>query len=87
MRARVLLDSYTLLVTAPGLLMLTAPAAFAEPVQISWWHGMGGANEQVINQVAEKFNTAQSACALTPVSKGTYEGVCCRTVLNPTLSR
>ncbi|WP_112313367.1 extracellular solute-binding protein [Pseudogemmobacter bohemicus] len=58
----------------PALALLaTAAPAFANPVQITWWHGMGGANEQVINQVAEKFNAAQSACAITPVSKGTYE--------------
>lgn len=54
-------------------LALTTNAAFAAPVQITWWHGMGGANEQVINQVAEKFNAAQASCAITPVSKGTYE--------------
>ena len=52
---------------------LSSQAAFAEATQISWWHGMGGANEQVINQIAEKFNAAQTACAITPVSKGTYE--------------
>lgn len=54
-------------------LALTASAAAANPVQISWWHGMGGANEQVINEVSQKFNAAQQACAITPVSKGTYE--------------
>lgn len=58
----------------PALALLaTSTAAFANPVQITWWHGMGGANEQVINQIAGKFNEAQSACAITPVSKGTYE--------------
>ncbi|KIQ04744.1 glycerol 3-phosphate ABC transporter substrate-binding protein [Agrobacterium tumefaciens] len=40
---------------------------------ITWWHGMGGRNGEVINEVSQKFNAAQSACALTPVSKGTYE--------------
>ena len=52
---------------------VTGQAALAETTAISWWHGMGGANEQVINQIAEKFNAAQTACAITPVSKGTYE--------------
>lgn len=56
-----------------GVLAMTATAAFAEPAQITWWHGMGGANEEVINQIAQKFNAAQATCALTPVSKGTYE--------------
>ncbi|NTF06290.1 extracellular solute-binding protein [Agrobacterium rubi] len=40
---------------------------------ITWWHGMGGRNGEVINEVSQKFNAAQSECALTPVSKGTYE--------------
>ncbi|MDQ1195287.1 ABC-type glycerol-3-phosphate transport system substrate-binding protein [Rhizobium sp. SORGH_AS 787] len=40
---------------------------------ITWWHGMGGRNGEVINEVAQKFNAAQTACALTPVSKGSYE--------------
>ena len=34
---------------------------------------MGGRNGEVINEIAQKFNEAQSECALTPVSKGTYE--------------
>ncbi len=40
---------------------------------ITWWHGMGGRNGEVINEVSQKFNAAQTECALTPVSKGTYE--------------
>lgn len=56
-----------------GALILAANAAFAEATNITWWHGMGGRNEEVINEVAQKFNAAQAACMLTPVSKGTYE--------------
>lgn len=59
--------------TSLALLSVTTTAAFAQPVGITLWHGMGGANEQVINQIAEKFNAAQQSCAITPVSKGTYE--------------
>jgi sn-glycerol 3-phosphate transport system substrate-binding protein len=61
------------ILSTAGVLALTCNAAFAEAVNITWWHGMGGANEEVINQVAQKFNEAQTACMLTPVSKGTYE--------------
>ena len=50
----------------------TATSSFAA-TNITWWHGMGGRNGEVINEVAQKFNAAQTACALTPVSKGTYE--------------
>jgi sn-glycerol 3-phosphate transport system substrate-binding protein len=40
---------------------------------ITWWHGMGGRNGEVINEISQKFNASQAECALTPVSKGTYE--------------
>ncbi|MCO6176794.1 extracellular solute-binding protein [Ciceribacter sp. RN22] len=53
-------------------LSMTASTSFAA-TNITWWHGMGGRNGEVINEVAQKFNEAQSECALTPVSKGTYE--------------
>ena len=62
------------ILTAVSALALTTQAVYAQgTTSITWWHGMGGANEQVINQVAEKFNAAQAACVITPVSKGTYE--------------
>lgn len=53
-------------------LAFTATSSMAA-TNITWWHGMAGRNGEVINEVAQKFNAAQTACALTPVSKGTYE--------------
>lgn len=53
-------------------LSMTASTSFAA-TNITWWHGMGGRNGEVINEVAQKFNEAQTECALTPVSKGSYE--------------
>ncbi|PTV97386.1 carbohydrate ABC transporter substrate-binding protein (CUT1 family) [Rhodobacter aestuarii] len=51
---------------------LTTTSALAQ-TEISWWHGMGGRNGEVINEISMKFNEAQQACHLTPLSKGTYE--------------
>jgi len=51
---------------------LSTGAALAQ-TDITWWHGMGGRNGEVINEISQKFNEAQSACHLTPLSKGTYE--------------
>lgn len=51
---------------------ISASASMAA-TNISWWHGMGGANQEVINEVSKRFNASQTACALTPVSKGSYE--------------
>ncbi|MAA97649.1 MAG: ABC transporter substrate-binding protein [Stappia sp.] len=57
---------------AIATLLSSTSASFAA-TEISWWHGMGGRNGEVINEIAEKFNAAQDVCHLTPVSKGTYE--------------
>ena len=51
---------------------MTSATAFAQ-TDITWWHGMGGRNGEVINEISQKFNEAQAECVLTPVSKGTYE--------------
>ncbi|MGD9917019.1 MAG: extracellular solute-binding protein [Paenirhodobacter sp.] len=53
-------------------LALTATTALAG-TEITWWHGMSGRNGEVINEISQKFNDAQQACHLTPISKGTYE--------------
>ncbi len=57
--------------TAAGLSML-ANAAFAE-TEITWWHAMGGALGDTVNEVAEGFNASQDEYVITPVFKGTYE--------------
>lgn len=58
--------------TATVAFALTASTAMAA-TDITWWHGMGGRNGEVINEISQQFNDAQEACHLTPVSKGTYE--------------
>ncbi len=50
----------------------SASSSFAA-TNITWWHGMGGRNGEVINEVSQKFNESQTSCAITPVSKGSYE--------------
>lgn len=61
----------TLICGLAALLATTSVASAA--TDITFWHGMGGRNMEVINELATKFNAAQSACVLTPVSKGSYE--------------
>jgi len=57
---------------AAMVVAFAASGALAQ-TEITWWHGMGGRNGEVINEISQKFNEAQSACHLTPLSKGTYE--------------
>ncbi|MBE3639025.1 extracellular solute-binding protein [Mangrovicoccus algicola] len=58
--------------TATLAFALTASTALAA-TDITWWHGMGGRNGEVINEISQQFNDAQAECKLTPISKGTYE--------------
>lgn len=51
-------------------------ALFTSPThaktQIEWWHAMGGALGQKVNQIASDFNASQSEYEIKPVYKGTY---------------
>lgn len=53
-----------------------AIALFTSPTyaktEIEWWHAMGGALGQKINQIASDFNASQSEYVIKPVYKGTY---------------
>lgn len=53
-------------------LTLMANTAFAE-TEITWWHGMGGALGDTVNEIAKGFNESQDAYTITPAFKGTYE--------------
>ncbi|NVO24726.1 extracellular solute-binding protein [Donghicola mangrovi] len=53
-------------------LILAANTAFAE-TEITWWHAMGGALGETVNQIATDFNASQSDYKITPVFKGSYE--------------
>jgi sn-glycerol 3-phosphate transport system substrate-binding protein len=64
-----MIRKFTLAAVAVAFSTTTSYAA----TNITWWHGMGGRNQEVINEVSQKFNDAQKECALSPVSKGSYE--------------
>jgi len=40
--------------------------------EISWWHAMTGANNEVVETLSKEFNASQSDYKVTPVFKGTY---------------
>jgi sn-glycerol 3-phosphate transport system substrate-binding protein len=50
---------------------LTSTSAFAQ-TEIQWWHAMTGANNEVVNRLAEEFNKSQSDYKVVPTFKGTY---------------
>ncbi len=59
-------------ILAGAALALSASSSLAA-TNINWWHAMGGRNGEIVNEIATKFNAAQTECALEPVFKGGYE--------------
>jgi sn-glycerol 3-phosphate transport system substrate-binding protein len=53
-------------------LSMMASGAVAQ-TDITWWHAMGGALGDTVNQIATDFNESQSDYMITPAFKGTYE--------------
>ena len=60
-------------ISIAALTLTVSATSSMAATNISWWHGMGGANAEVINELSKRFNASQQSCALTPVSKGSYE--------------
>ncbi len=63
----------TALVAGAATIALSSASLAQEPVNIDFWHGMGGALGDTVNTIATQFNESQSECQLTPIFKGTYE--------------
>src|SRR6266480_2510475 len=41
-------------------------------IEIQWWHAMTGANNDVVNRLAEEFNASQPDYKVVPSYKGNY---------------
>jgi sn-glycerol 3-phosphate transport system substrate-binding protein len=54
------------------VLMLAAATPALAATELSWWHAMTGANNEVVENVAKEFNASQSDYRVVPVFKGTY---------------
>src|SRR4051794_30316969 len=52
--------------------LFAAPAQAQTQTEIHWWHSMGGALGEKVNDLAGKFNASQKDYKLLPVFKGTY---------------
>src|SRR4029077_9436745 len=59
------------LVAALAAFAFAATGAQAQ-TEIQWWHSMGGALGEKVNDLANKFNASQKDYKVVPVFKGTY---------------
>ena len=55
---------------AAAALLTASPAAAVTELQ--WWHAMTGANNDVVNKLAEDFNATQKDFKVVPTYKGSY---------------
>lgn len=55
-------------------LAVSAPAP-AQPVEIQWWHAMGGTLGERVDELVKKFNTSQNRYVVVAVNKGNYDEV------------
>ena len=49
-----------------------SPLAAEAKTEITWWHAMSGANNEVVEKIAADFNASQEEYEVKPVFKGTY---------------
>ncbi|MFC4175641.1 sn-glycerol-3-phosphate ABC transporter substrate-binding protein UgpB [Microvirga sp. GCM10011540] len=56
---------------ALALGLATSTSAFAQ-TEIQWWHAMTGANNEVVNKLAEEFNASQKDYTVVVSYKGNY---------------
>jgi len=60
------------LTTALALAGLVASPAHAQ-VEVQWWHSMGGALGEWVNDLAKDFNASQTQYKIVPTFKGSYD--------------
>jgi len=65
--SRILLSS----VAAAAAVLASAQGAAAQ-TEIQWWHAMGGALGEAVNQMVDQFNKSQSEYKVNAVYKGSY---------------
>ena len=58
---------------APFALMALFSMPAQAQIEISWWHSMGGALGEWVNDLAKDFNGRQKDYKVTPVFKGNYD--------------
>ncbi len=57
---------------AAALCASLSPAAYAQ-TEIQWWHAMGGALGEWVNDLAKDFNSSQKEYKVVPTYKGSYD--------------
>jgi len=62
----------TVLAAAAAIGIAASALPASAQTQISWWHAMTGANNEVVEKIAADFNASQKDYKVAPVFKGSY---------------
>jgi sn-glycerol 3-phosphate transport system substrate-binding protein len=54
------------------VLVVGTASAESKPIQITWWHSMGGDLGKEVNKLVDEFNASQSKYKVKPIYKGQY---------------
>jgi sn-glycerol 3-phosphate transport system substrate-binding protein len=55
-----------------GIAAANSGTAWADPIELQWWHAMTSVNAERIGKMADDFNAMQSDYKVVPVYKGSY---------------
>ena len=70
-----MLSRRSLLAAAAAVPLLAGQAVAQQPAEIQFWHAMGGALNDWVDELAKGFNDSQKAYKVTAVNKGNYTEV------------
>ncbi|MBW8716445.1 MAG: extracellular solute-binding protein [Variovorax paradoxus] len=68
-------STLAMLALSSTLWLASGTPAAAQPVQVQWWHAMGGALGERVEELVKNFNSSQNKYAVTAVYKGNYDEV------------
>src|SRR5690349_12529543 len=68
-------STLAMLALSSTLWLASGTPAAAQPVQVQWWHAMGGALGERVEELVKNFNGSQNKYAVTAVYKGNYDEV------------
>ncbi|UXH77539.1 sn-glycerol-3-phosphate ABC transporter substrate-binding protein UgpB [Roseateles amylovorans] len=63
----------SLLAASLAALLAASPTAALAQTEIQWWHSMGGALGDWVNDLAKDFNASQTDYKIVPTYKGSYD--------------
>ncbi|HWI83496.1 extracellular solute-binding protein [Ramlibacter sp.] len=63
------------LAACASALLAALPASAAPPVQIQWWHAMGGTLGERVDELVRNFNSSQQKYVVVATNKGNYDEV------------